>query len=130
MSNLSPNFPKSTLAGEIIPETVRLSRGDAPHRSIDFNIIIDIIMRDDDQALLDRIRRNPKNVRFDDLCRICDRFFGKPRQRGSSHRVYPTPWLGDPRINIQSRGGMAKAYQVRQVLAAIRLLEKDDDRDC
>jgi len=30
------------------------------------------------------------------------------------------PWPGDPRINLQEgRGGMAKAYQVRQVLLAI-----------
>ena len=34
------------------------------------------------------------------------------------------PWAGDPRVIIQNSKGMAKAYQVRQVLAAIRKLEE------
>ncbi|OGO03634.1 MAG: toxin HicA [Chloroflexi bacterium RBG_13_53_26] len=69
------------------------------------------------------MRQNPRNVRFSDLCKVCDFYFGKPRQRASSHRVYRTPWAGDPRVNIQSEGSKAKAYQVRQVLRAIERLE-------
>jgi hypothetical protein len=48
------------------------------------------------------------------------------RQTGSSHRIYQTPWPGDPRVNIQNDKGMAKAYQVRQVLRAIERLEEKD----
>ena len=33
------------------------------------------------------------------------------------------PWVGDPRVNIQSDKGKAKAYQVRQVMAAIDKLK-------
>ncbi|MDY6990640.1 MAG: toxin HicA [Thermodesulfobacteriota bacterium] len=66
---------------------------------------------------------NPKDVRFSDLCTVCDFYFGEARQGGSSHRVYRTPWQGDPRINIQNHKGKAKAYQVRQVLKAIERLE-------
>jgi hypothetical protein len=73
--------------------------------------------------MLKRIRRNPKNVRFSELCKICDHFFGEPRQKKSSHRVYKTPWQGDPRVNIQNNKGKAKAYQVKQVLLAIDKLE-------
>ena len=62
---------------------------------------------------------NPKGVRFADLCRICDHYFGPARQKGSSHRVYKIPWPGDPRVNIQDERGKAKPYQVRQVLKAI-----------
>ena len=51
-------------------------------------------------------------------------YFGEPRQRGSSHAVFKTPWPGDPRVNIQSGNGKAKAYQVRQVLLAIAKLEE------
>jgi hypothetical protein len=40
-----------------------------------------------------------------------------------SHRVYKTPWIGDPRVNIQDDKGMAKSYQVKQVLKAIEHLE-------
>ena len=54
---------------------------------------------------------------------ICDHFFGEPRQRKSSHRIYKTPWEGDPRVNIQNAQGKAKIYQVKQVLLAIEKLE-------
>lgn len=73
--------------------------------------------------LLEKIRRNPKDVRYSDLCKICDHFFGEPRQNKSSHRVYKTPWEGDPRVNIQNTKGKAKIYQVKQVLVAIEKLE-------
>jgi hypothetical protein len=69
------------------------------------------------------MRQNPKGIRFVDLCKVCDHYFGDPRQKGSSHRVYKTPWQGDPRVNIQNAKGKAKAYQVKQVLNAIRRLE-------
>ena len=70
------------------------------------------------------MKRNPKGVRFADLCKVCEYYFGEARQTGSSHRVYKTPWVGDPRVNVQNDKGMAKAYQVRQVLKAIERLEE------
>ena len=73
--------------------------------------------------VLRSLRRNPQGVRFNDLARICDRYFGEPRQSGSSHRVYRMPWPGDPRVNIQNDRGMAKSYQVRQVIKALEKLE-------
>ena len=71
------------------------------------------------------LRSNPKGVRFSDLARICDHFFGEPRQSGTSHRVYRTPWPGEPRVNIQNDRGMAKTYQVRQVIRALEKLNDD-----
>ena len=80
--------------------------------------------------ILARMRRNPKGVRFTDLCRVCEVYFGEPRQGRGSHRVYRTPWPGDPRVNVQGDRGWAKAYQVRQVLLAIDRLEMEhDDRE-
>ena len=76
-------------------------------------------------GIVDRMRRSPESIRFADLCRVCDHYFGPSRQPGSSHRVYRTPWQGDPRVNIQNAKGMAKAYQVRQVLAAIGRLKNE-----
>ena len=76
--------------------------------------------------ILAHMRRNPSGVRFTDLCRVCDEFFGVARQRGTSHRVYRTPWAGDPRVNIQNTKGMAKVYQVRQVLRAIERLKDEE----
>ena len=73
--------------------------------------------------ILTQMNRNPKDVRFSDLCKVCDHYFGEPRQSGSSHRIYKTPWRGDPRINIQNHRGKAKAYQVKQILLALEKLE-------
>ena len=78
------------------------------------------------ELILRRLRANPKAVRFADLARICDEYFGEPRQMGGSHRVYRLPWPGDPRVNIQNDKGMAKAYQVRQVIRAIERLKSYD----
>lgn len=75
------------------------------------------------KELIKQFRKNPKNVRFSDLSKVCDHYFGSPRQSGSSHKVYKTPWQGDPRVNIQNNKGKAKAYQVKQVLNAIDRLE-------
>ena len=76
------------------------------------------------ETIVNKMRNNPKDLGFNDLCKVCDAFFGKPpRQGGSSHRVYKTLWQGDPRVNIQNAKGKAKAYQVRQVLSAIERLE-------
>ena len=79
------------------------------------------------EDIVAKMRRNPKGIRFRDLCRVCDHYFGEARQTGSSHRVYKTPWQGDPRVNIQDDKGKAKAYQVRQVLKAIARLEAKRD---
>ena len=73
--------------------------------------------------ILEEMRRNPRNVRFHELRRVCDHYFGEPRQRGS-HLFYRMPWQGRPLVNIQAVRGMAKPYQVRQVLKAIDRLEE------
>lgn len=73
--------------------------------------------------ILGKMRSNPSGVRFADLCKVCDHHFGQARQSSGSHRVYMTPWTGDPRVNIQNSKGRAKAYQVKQVLKAIDRLE-------
>lgn len=78
---------------------------------------------------MEKMRLKPGSVRFNELCIVCTHFFGKPRQKKSSHCVYKTSWSGDPRVNIQNDHGMAKAYQVRQVLKAVeRLGELEDER--
>ena len=58
---------------------------------------------------VDAMRRSPRSVRYAD--------------------VFKTPWAGDPRVNIQNDHGMAKEYQVRQVMAAIRKLEESNDNE-
>ncbi|WP_231931734.1 toxin HicA [Micromonospora echinospora] len=69
--------------------------------------------------IVETMRSNPQNIAYNDLRRVCEHYFGKPRQDGTSHAVFKMPWAGDPRVNIQNDKGKAKAYQVRQVLKAI-----------
>lgn len=78
------------------------------------------------EEIIAQMRRNPQDVRFSDLCKVCDCYFGAPRRGGTSHRIYQTPWQGDPRVNIQNKKGKARAYQVRQVLKAIERLELEN----
>lgn len=65
---------------------------------------------------------NLQNVLFADLLKICKKYFGKPRIRGS-HYIFKTPWKGDPRINLQKVDKMAKYYQVRDVKKALEKME-------
>jgi len=69
------------------------------------------------------MRNNPSGIRYYDLCKVCEHYFGPARHSSGSHRVYKTPWIGDPRVNVQNEKGQAKAYQVKQVLKAIERLE-------
>jgi len=80
---------------------------------------------DKTNEIIKQMKQNPKDVRFANLCKICDLFFGQARQKNTSHRIYKTPWQGDPRVNIQNQKGKAKAYQVKQILKAIDRLEVD-----
>jgi len=73
------------------------------------------------------MKLNPKGIRFNDLKKVCEYYFGQPRQCGSSHCIFKTPWPADPRVNIQNQKGKAKPYQVRQVLLAIDKLEIRND---
>ena len=73
--------------------------------------------------IVKEMKANPKGIRFNELQKVCEFYFGKARQSGSSHCIYKTPWLGDPRVNIQNSKGKAKPYQVKQVLLAIEKME-------
>ncbi len=67
---------------------------------------------------------NEKNVKFNDLLQIVEKYFGECRIKGS-HHIFKMPWVGDPRINLQKDGKMAKPYQVRQVAKALKRLEQE-----
>ncbi len=67
------------------------------------------------------------NVLFKDLLDICRQQFGEPRICGS-HHIFKTPWQGEPRINLQRDGKMAKPYQVRQVKKALEKLGQKDEK--
>lgn len=69
------------------------------------------------------MRSNPRGARFVDAMKVAEHHFGEARKSGS-HRVFKTPWPGDPRVNLQEgKNGEAKAYQIRQLLQAVDRLE-------
>lgn len=70
---------------------------------------------------------SPQGVRFTELRKVCEYYFGRPRQCGGSHCIFKTPWPGNPRVNIQNNKGKAKSYQVKQVLHAIQKLMVNND---
>ena len=79
--------------------------------------------------ILELMKNNPAGIRFNDLCKVCDQYFGQPRQSSGSHRVYKTPWIGDPRVNIQNDKGKAKSYLVKLVIKAIERIEVENGTD-
>ncbi|MGO0578081.1 integrase core domain-containing protein [Ornithinimicrobium panacihumi] len=64
--------------------------------------------------ILAQMRANPSNIRYEDLAKVCEHYFGPPRTSRGSHAVFKTPWPGDPGVNIQNDHGKAKPYQVRR----------------
>jgi hypothetical protein len=68
--------------------------------------------------LIARIRNNPKDVRFEDACKVAGwlRFVGKGRD--GSHNAYSRP--GEPEgLNFQNWNGNIPPYQARQLIAMI-----------
>jgi hypothetical protein len=68
--------------------------------------------------LLARARANPASLRFAEACTLAECHGWVPVRRRGSHRIFQRP--GSARLlNLQDVRGMARPYQVRQLLAAI-----------
>ncbi len=70
------------------------------------------------KKLIESVRNNPKDVRFDDACRIAEAlgFVGKGGR--GSHRAFSR--LGERTgLNFQNRSGKIIPYQARQLIAMI-----------
>jgi hypothetical protein len=58
--------------------------------------------------------------------KLATAYFGSPRPGSGSHlAIFTMPWQGDPRINLQNKGGKAKAYQIVQIIKAIDRFKED-----
>ncbi len=73
------------------------------------------------------MRETATNIAYSELHKVCEHYFGEPRQESGSHAVFKTPWQGDPRVNIQNAHGQAKPCQVKQILAAIDKLNQTEE---
>jgi hypothetical protein len=73
------------------------------------------------RRLLEKARDNPSGLRFRELCDLASCFgFFLNRQKGSHHIFKRTGY--QKLLNFQDSAGMAKAYQVRQLLSALEEL--------
>ncbi len=68
----------------------------------------------DIEDILAKMKKNPRGVRFIDLCKICEFYFRKARQSGSGRMIYKTPWHGDPRVNIQNNKGKLRYIRLNR----------------
>jgi hypothetical protein len=76
------------------------------------------------EKLIDAVRNNPKDVRFDDACKIAELlgFVGKGG-KGTSHHAYSRP--GEPiGLNFQNWRGKIPVYQAKQL---IDMIDKYED---
>ncbi len=68
--------------------------------------------------LFEELKKNPKNVRFEKLCKIVEAFGFRFRGGKGSHRIYVLDEIGEM-LNFQNVGGKAKPYQVRQFIKIV-----------
>ena len=68
------------------------------------------------EKLLLKALNDPKNLRFSEFCTLAEQFGLKQRSKSGSHIIYK--WDNKPKfsITIQSKNGMAKPYQVKQLI--------------
>lgn len=70
------------------------------------------------QKLLDRIRNNPRDVRFEEACKAAQALGFTHKGGAGSHRVIARS--GElMQLNSQNRGGKIAPYQARQLIAMI-----------
>ena len=77
------------------------------------------------QKLLQKARRSPKNLRFDELGSLAKCYGWVFKRQNGAHQIYENVQLTpeDGRLmNFQSDQGKAKPYQVNQLLNAIENL--------
>jgi len=65
-----------------------------------------------------KLKENPKNVRFEELCSAAELFGFKFREGKGSHRIFVKEGVKEM-LNFQNVKGWAKPYQVKQFIDII-----------
>jgi predicted RNA binding protein YcfA (HicA-like mRNA interferase family) len=73
--------------------------------------------------LIASIRNNPSNVRFADLLSLLAALGFKQVRQAGSHKQFKSVDHPEVHLTLQQSSGMAKPYQVRQVLAVVDAME-------
>jgi hypothetical protein len=69
--------------------------------------------------LLDAARRAPLGVKFADLCKLAECYGWEFKRQRGSHRLYKRTGVMNMMSFQESKNGMAKPYQMRQLIDAI-----------
>jgi hypothetical protein len=67
------------------------------------------------RKLLERALSKPASLRFIEVCHLAEAYGSRLDRVRGSHHIYEHPPSTRP-LNLQNIRGMAKAYQVRQLL--------------
>jgi predicted RNA binding protein YcfA (HicA-like mRNA interferase family) len=67
------------------------------------------------RKLLQKALTKPAALKFTEICRLAEAYGYKLDRISGSHHIYEHPRTNRP-LNFQKVRGMAKAYQVRQLL--------------
>jgi len=70
------------------------------------------------EEIYQKLKDNPKNVRFEELCRAAELFGFEFRGGKGSHRIFVKEGVREM-LNFQEVKGKAKPYQVRQFIKII-----------
>jgi hypothetical protein len=74
--------------------------------------------------LIAQIRNNPKDVRFDDACKLAKVLGFVCKGGRGSHHAYSRPGEREG-LNFQNRNGKIPAYQARQLIVMIDKYEDE-----
>jgi len=66
----------------------------------------------------EKLKRNPKNVRFETLCQAVELFGFKFKGGKGSHKIFAKEGVKEL-LNFQNVSGKAKPYQVKQFLKIV-----------
>ncbi|MBT9133233.1 MAG: hypothetical protein DDT31_01386 [Syntrophomonadaceae bacterium] len=72
------------------------------------------------REIYEKLKRNPSNVRFEEICKTAELFGFRFRGGKGSHRIFVRKGIREM-INFQEVKGKAKSYQVKQF---IKIIEK------
>ncbi|MBA7507636.1 hypothetical protein ES706_06356 [subsurface metagenome] len=74
----------------------------------------------DKREIYQKLKRNPADVRFEEICKTAELFGFRFRGGKGSHRIFVRAGVREM-LNFQEVKGKAKPYQVKQF---IRVIEK------
>ncbi|MBI4709689.1 MAG: type II toxin-antitoxin system HicA family toxin [Nitrospirae bacterium] len=70
------------------------------------------------EKLFDKVKNNPQDIRFDEICKLAEIFGFRYKGGKGSHKVYSKKGITEI-LNFQNVRGKAKPYQVKQFLKII-----------